>query len=197
MRLLSVLLVAAIGVSAADKLTVPQLIEASRGRPETFRDAILSTFNRGEIQKGIAVLGQGEDFVWAVESTQPPTLLIDEQAAAQLTRLPGADLWYRVGKLTAGTSHRFHYIVDGRVFGGRTDLPAYGPDAYDQPGVPRGKLSEKRIHTSRLYEGMRSDYWIWVPAQYDPKTPAALMVWQDGQGLTARDGSRRRSCRRT
>jgi enterochelin esterase family protein len=76
------------------------------------------------------------------------------------------------------------------VFGGRTDVPAYGPDSYDQPGVPRGKLSEKKVHTSRIYPGMTSDYWVWTPAQYDPKTPAALMVWQDGQGMTAREGTR-------
>jgi enterochelin esterase family protein len=37
---------------------------------------------------------------------------------------------------------------------------------------------------------MTSDYWIYVPAQYDPSKPAALMVWQDGQGLTERNGTR-------
>jgi len=29
---------------------------------------------------------------------------------------------------------------------------------------------------------MKSEYWIYVPAQYDPKAPAALMVFQDGGG---------------
>jgi enterochelin esterase family protein len=38
---------------------------------------------------------------------------------------------------------------------------------------------------------MTSDYWIYVPAQYDAKTPAALMVWQDGESFTNRDGNRR------
>lgn len=190
LRLLSVLLFAATAVTAAEKLTVPQLIEASRSRPEAFRDAVLATFNRAEIQKGTAFLGQGADSVWVVESAQRPTLIIDGQPAGTMTRLPGGDLWYSVGKLKTGTSHRYHYLVDGREFGGRTDVPAYGPDSYDQPGVPKGKLSEKRVHTSHIYEGMKSDYWIWVPAQYDPKTPAALMVWQDGQGMTSREGTR-------
>jgi enterochelin esterase family protein len=35
---------------------------------------------------------------------------------------------------------------------------------------------------------MKSDYWIYVPAQYDPKTPAALMVFQDGEWYTDRNG---------
>src|ERR1700744_4322822 len=36
---------------------------------------------------------------------------------------------------------------------------------------------------------MKSDYWIYVPAEYDPKAPAALMVYQDGEGYTHRDGN--------
>ena len=36
---------------------------------------------------------------------------------------------------------------------------------------------------------MKSEYWIYVPAQYDPKTPAALMVFQDGGGYIHRDGN--------
>jgi enterochelin esterase-like enzyme len=53
--------------------------------------------------------------------------------------------------------------------------------------VPQGKLSEKLVHSSKVYDGMLSDYWIYVPAQYDPATPAALMIWQDGQGHVARN----------
>jgi enterochelin esterase-like enzyme len=36
---------------------------------------------------------------------------------------------------------------------------------------------------------MKSDYWIYVPAQYDPGTPAALMVFQDGEGYIDRNGN--------
>jgi enterochelin esterase-like enzyme len=67
------------------------------------------------------------------------------------------------------------------------DHSAYGPDSAQQPGVPAGKLSEKLVHTSKIYDGMKSDYWIYVPAQYDPKVPAALMVFQDGAGYISRD----------
>ena len=34
---------------------------------------------------------------------------------------------------------------------------------------------------------MKSEYWIYVPAEYDAKTPAALMVFQDGGGYIHRD----------
>ena len=34
---------------------------------------------------------------------------------------------------------------------------------------------------------MQTDYWIYVPAQYDPAVPAALMVWQDGERYITRN----------
>jgi enterochelin esterase family protein len=106
-----------------------------------------------------------------------------------MSRLTG-NLWTVVVKLTPGRSHQFHYVIDGASFGGRLDIPVFLPESYEQPGVPQGKMSEKLIHTSKVYDGMLSEYWIYVPAQYDPATPAALMIWQDGQGHIARNGRR-------
>jgi hypothetical protein len=31
-------------------------------------------------------------------------------------------------------------MVDGKPFGGKNDIPAYGPDSYPQSGVPEGKF---------------------------------------------------------
>ena len=66
-------------------------------------------------------------------------------------------------------------------------MPAYGPLSYTRPGVPQGRISEKLVHTSKLYGGMQTNYWIYVPAQYDPAVPAALMVWQDGERYITRN----------
>jgi enterochelin esterase family protein len=49
-------------------------------------------------------------------------------------------------------------------------------------------MSPKMVHTSKIYDGMKSDYWIYVPAQYDPRSAAALMVFQDGEWYLDRDG---------
>jgi len=78
--------------------------------------------------------------------------------------------------------------------GGPNSGPAPAPppltgDALQQPGVPTGTLSEKLTLRSQIYDGMVSDYWIYVPAQYDPKKPAALMVFQDGEGYLNRKGN--------
>ena len=66
-------------------------------------------------------------------------------------------------------------------------VPEHGADSYRKPGVPQGTLSEKLTHASQIYDGMQSDYWVYVPAQYDAGTPAALMVWQDGHFYNDRD----------
>src|SRR5438552_17673490 len=65
-------------------------------------------------------------------------------------------------------------------------LPAYaaddyrlGPDSEEHSGVPQGKVS-KHSWTSTIFPGTVRDYWIYVPAQYDAKTPACVMVFQDG-----------------
>jgi sugar lactone lactonase YvrE/enterochelin esterase-like enzyme len=54
-----------------------------------------------------------------------------------------------------------------------------GPDSQRQPGVPQGKVS-KHQWTSKIYPGTVRDYWVYVPAQYNPKVPACTMVFQDG-----------------
>jgi enterochelin esterase-like enzyme len=54
-----------------------------------------------------------------------------------------------------------------------------GPDSMEQPGVPQGKIT-KHVWDSKVFPKTVRDYWVYVPAQYDPKTPACVMVFQDG-----------------
>jgi enterochelin esterase family protein len=54
-----------------------------------------------------------------------------------------------------------------------------GGDSQEQADVPRGKVS-KHSWTSKIFPGTVRDYWIYVPAQYDAKKPACVMVFQDG-----------------
>jgi len=61
------------------------------------------------------------------------------------------------------------------------DLPL-SPDSERRPGVPEGKI-EKFTWTSRIFPGTVRDYWVYVPAQYKPDAPAAVMVFQDGGGF--------------
>jgi enterochelin esterase family protein len=56
----------------------------------------------------------------------------------------------------------------------------YGPDSERHEGVPRGKITEFVFKDSQIFPGTIRRCAIYVPAQYDPAKPAALMVFQDG-----------------
>ncbi len=154
-----------------------------------FADGLTAAVPKGSLEKGEAWVGRGPDFIFAVKHDGVPSISVDEAPTVKMKKA-GA-LWIHKATLKTGTIHRFSYLVDGQPFGGKNDVPAFTPDHYEQAGVPRGKLSEKLVHTSKIYEGMLSDYWTYVPAQYDAARPAALMVWQDGAGYTAREGGSR------
>lgn len=65
---------------------------------------------------------------------------------------------------------------------------ALGPDSQQQPGVPAGTVEKYVFDNSNIFPGTTRDYWIYVPAQYDPSSPACLMVFQDGGGYVSRNG---------
>ncbi|QOV92409.1 esterase family protein [Humisphaera borealis] len=65
-------------------------------------------------------------------------------------------------------------------------------DAVRKEGVPLGKVIQMpRFADSKIYPGTERDWWIYVPAQYDGKTPACLAVFQDGAGPIGEKGDTR------
>jgi enterochelin esterase family protein len=70
-------------------------------------------------------------------------------------------------------------------------LDAYyklGPDSLPAEGVPKGRWDGPKIIPSGAYPGTQHTYWVYVPAQYDPSVPAALMVFNDGQAFKNEPG---------
>lgn len=63
-----------------------------------------------------------------------------------------------------------------------------GPESQRQTEVPRGEVTPLRWENSRVYRNTERDWWVYVPAQYDGETPAALMVFQDGGNYVREDG---------
>jgi enterochelin esterase-like enzyme/sugar lactone lactonase YvrE len=63
------------------------------------------------------------------------------------------------------------------------------PDAKPKPGVPKGTVSPFRFTDSKIFPGTERDYFVYVPEQYKPDHPAALMVFQDGQKYVRENGS--------
>jgi enterochelin esterase-like enzyme len=179
----------ATGAAAAEKVSAAQLIEMAKANAPGLREAIGATLDGKELKEGTAWIARGPEFFFATEVSAKPEIFVDLVAGPQMLNISGSDLWYATAHIEpVGKLHSFYYVVGGEHFGGRLDLPAFGPSSYLQPGVPSGTLSEKIVRTSKIYDGMKSEYWIYVPAQYDARTAAALMVFQDGQGYAHRDG---------
>lgn len=63
-----------------------------------------------------------------------------------------------------------------------------GPDSQARPGVPTGRYSDAKVLPSTVFPGTQHTYWVYVPAQYDPAQPTAVMVFNDGQAMKAEPG---------
>ena len=175
---------------AAEKFSALQLIELAKSPGPALRDAITATFDAKDLQEGTAWSGHGPDFFFVTRASATPQLFIDATPGPEMRALAGTDLWFAVVKIeAAGKLHSFHYIINGAKFGDKLDVPAFTPLSYLHPGVPSGVLSEKITHVSKIYDGMKSEYWIYVPAQYKPDTPAAVMIFNDGGWYTDRNGN--------
>ncbi|HXE81000.1 MAG TPA: alpha/beta hydrolase-fold protein [Vicinamibacterales bacterium] len=58
-----------------------------------------------------------------------------------------------------------------------------GPDSLPREGVPKGEVRGPFVIPSEAYPGTQHTYWVYVPAQYRPSSPAHLMVFNDGQAF--------------
>jgi hypothetical protein len=53
-------------------------------------------------------------------------------------------------------------------------------DSVAQSGVPKGEIVGPLPWKSKIFPGTHREYAVYVPAQYDPKKPACVLVIQDG-----------------
>ena len=65
--------------------------------------------------------------------------------------------------------------------------PPWTNDSQRQLGVPQGKVTRYEIK-SQVFKGTLRQYYIYVPAQYDGKSPAAVMIFQDGHTYVEEKG---------
>lgn len=134
----------------------------------------------------------GQDYLFTIESAAPASVSIDNEPPLPMARVPNSNTWMRLVKMRVGVTHAYEFFANGQSIAKRSDVPGYNPDSYPQPGVPEGKLSEKHTLTSKIYGGMKYDFWFYASPGVDPNVPAPLMIWQDGQGLIDRNFSKLR-----
>jgi enterochelin esterase family protein len=147
-------------------------------------DKVRRWFGAEALKNGAAVKAEGLEVAWAIEAPGAKEVFAcahDRTYRLRLDPLGGSGVWAAVATLSDGTAFRFCYEVDGRVLGsGQLETYAIHPDSLPQPGVPRGKVIAQKKWKSRIFADTERDWWIYVPAQYRPTKPAAVMVFQDG-----------------
>jgi len=68
---------------------------------------------------------------------------------------------------------------------------SHGPDSMIDKETPQGTIEEFTHLESAVYPGTKRRFYTYVPKQYDPSKPAALMVFQDGHAYVNRNGAYR------
>jgi enterochelin esterase family protein len=85
-------------------------------------------------------------------------------------------------------------VVPAALAAPTDDVYNLGPDSQPHEGTPKGKIIGPLTLASQVFTNTTRHYWVYVPAQYDPKQPAALMIFQDGQAFVSLDGDYRIPC---
>ena len=54
------------------------------------------------------------------------------------------------------------------------------PASVEHSGVPKGEVLKFSFDQSAVFPGTWREYWVYIPAQYDPASPACVYINQDG-----------------
>jgi enterochelin esterase family protein len=157
---------------------------------EALAARLRTTFDADAITRGAAPKVDELAVAWALELTDPPAATTRVRVVADgggfslgLTRVGTTHVYAGTATLSHGTAFTWHYEVGNRrLGGGQLEVYATPPEAREQTGVPKGALTQMTPWQSKVFAGTTRDWWVYVPAQYRPESPAAVMVFQDGSG---------------
>jgi enterochelin esterase-like enzyme len=185
------------GIAAAQDgaaLTPKTLQTALAAKPEgaaanALAEQIRTYFGGSEnLLKGAAPKIDELTVAWAIEVPQPApnvTPRVESDLVflnLPLTRVGTSDIYAATATFSHGTAFAWHYAIGTtqRMGGSQVEVYETHPDSREHPGVPKGTVKQMAPWESRIFPGTKRDWWVYVPAQYTPDTPAAVMVFQDG-----------------
>lgn len=190
----ALLFLAANAALAADEpaLTPKSLGDALAARPsgseaDKLAERIRGYFGKDNLAKGPGPKIDELTVAWAVEAADAPApprvLSSDGSFTLPLVRVGDTPVYAAVATLPNGAGMRWHYEIGERKLP-EAQLEVYRthPDSKEQPGVPKGTVKQMPRWESKVFPGTTRDWWVYVPAQYKPETPACVMVFQDGGG---------------
>jgi enterochelin esterase-like enzyme len=164
----------------------PEGVEA-----EKLADRIRTYFGGSEsLRKGPPPKIDELTVAWAIEAPQlaanvTPRVMADVGALnVPMVKVGTSGLYAVAVSLSHGAALTWHYELgpDRRMGGSQIETYEMHPDSRERGDVPKGTVKQMPPWQSKIFEGTKRDWWIYVPAQYRPETPAAVMVFQDGAG---------------
>ena len=174
-------------------------VAASGDDAEKLAEEIRRGFGgEANLKKGPGPKIEGRNVAWAIEipvaSAAPTVVSEDGKSRFPMTRVGTTDVYATAVELPDGFAMRWSFEIDGKVLPhpangprpntGPAQLEVYSehPDSVERSDVPKGKLTQLPKFKSKVFEGTTRDWWVYVPSQYSPDKPAAVMVFQDGGG---------------
>src|SRR3982751_1237179 len=127
---------------------------------------------------------------WALESPQLPATVTPRVVAdvgaltVPMVKVGTSGVWAAAANLSHGAAMTWHYELghDRRMGGSQLEVYETHPDSREGADVPKGTVKQMPPWQSKIFEGTKRDWWVYVPAQYRPENPSAVMVFQDGAG---------------
>jgi len=190
------LVLASLAPAGDGPLTVAELRAALEKRPtgaeaDKLAERVRTWFGKNNLPKGPAPKVEGLDAAWAIEVEKANATVrvvsLDGEHTLSLTRIGQTKVFAITEDFEDETAFRWRFEVDGArlppISNNADQFEAYRaqPDSKEQPDVPKGKLTQKPKWESKIFAGTTRDWWVYVPAQYKPESPACVMVFQDGQ----------------
>ena len=158
---------------------------------EKLADRIRAYFGGSEnLLKGGAPKIDELTVAWAVEAPQlapnvTPRVVADVGALnLPMVKVGTTGIYAAATSLSHGAAMTWHYELgpDRHIGGSQLEVYETHPDSRERQDVPKGAVKQMPAWQSKIFEGTKRDWWVYVPAQYRPENPAAVMVFQDGAG---------------
>jgi enterochelin esterase-like enzyme len=155
---------------------------------------------------------EGLDTAWAIEApgASSAAVVVSDDKILPLLRVGDTPVFAGTLHCDHGTAFRWSYVRDPeknleagassrrplvpwwsyvsqharRERKGQFEVYAQPSELSQQPGVPKGTLIQQKSWESKIYPNTTRDWWVYIPAQYQDKEPACVMVFQDGGRYT-------------
>lgn len=174
-------------VHAQSKWRAPSVVEVANAIPEDRGKAatlIRQSFGSKTLQAGKHWI-EGSRILWMVEADQTVSVFRGDGAPrVRLERLDEKGLQAAVE--TVDNPSLVEYELRGEdgtgISSGSVKIEHYPrpPESEYQPGIPRGQLFRHSYNESKTYPKTNRELEVYIPAQFERGTPAALLVFQDG-----------------